>query len=311
MMTRTLAGMMTLLLTCAVVLAACGGGSSGSQTDSAAQAPAQPVCLVPDVVGQSQEAAESKISGSGLQMVSSSEFDPDVPEGSVISQEPAAGTRLEPCAGDVVIVVSLGPEPSSAAPATEPEEEAEESAEPTPTPTPAPDPYLFRDDFENGVSADWGAIGEGFFAVNGRLTVNSQGFFESRLFGDESWTNYRVRLSGFDRDGHGEFAIRLRVQDAGNYIAFKCSSWNHTKCNWVRVVDGQEEEIPGTSSGSREPDTFDILVTGDTFAYDTGRAQAQFTDPSFPNGGVLLTISWTDKRDGASASLDDFQIIMQ
>jgi ABC-type glycerol-3-phosphate transport system substrate-binding protein len=52
MMTRTLVGMITLLLTCAAGLAAC-GGSSGSQTDSAAQAPAQPVCLVPDVVGQS------------------------------------------------------------------------------------------------------------------------------------------------------------------------------------------------------------------------------------------------------------------
>jgi beta-lactam-binding protein with PASTA domain len=50
---------------------------------------------VPDVVGQSQEAAESKISGSGLQMVSSSEFDPDVAEGSVISQDPAAqGNRI-------------------------------------------------------------------------------------------------------------------------------------------------------------------------------------------------------------------------
>jgi hypothetical protein len=304
--------MMTLLLTCAVALAACGGGGGSSgQPDSAAQAPAQPVCLVPDVVGQSQEAAESLIRDTNLQPVSSNAYSADVPAGMIASQEPAAGTRIEPCAGDVVLAVSRGPEPGSAAPAAEPEEVAEESAEPTPTPTPSPDPYLFRDDFENGVSADWGAIGDRFFAVNGRLTVNSQGFFESRLFGDESWTNYRVRLSGFDRDGHGEFAIRLRVQDAGNYIAFKCSSWSHTKCNWVRVVDGQEEEIPGTSSGNREPDTFDIIVTGDTFAYDTGRAQAQFTDPSFPNGGVLLTISWTDKRDGASASLDDFQIIAQ
>jgi hypothetical protein len=211
--------MMTLLLTCAVALAACGGGSIG-QPDSAAQAPAQPVCLVPDVVGQSQEAAESLIRDTNLQPVSSNAYSADVPAGMIASQEPAAGERLEPCAGDVVLAVSRGPEPSSAAPTDEPEEEAEESAEPTetPTPTPVPENILFEDTFDDGIKPEWEATAENTFAVDGRLVVGDSGIFQSRLLGDSSWTNYRVRLSGYDRDGRGEFTVRLHAQDRNNYL---------------------------------------------------------------------------------------------
>jgi hypothetical protein len=117
-MIRKLVGLASLFVAVTLVLVACerevgSGGNSGdgSQPGSAAQAPAPKVCLVPDVVGLSSVAAEIKIIGSGLQMVNSSDFDSSAPQDVVISQEPPAGTRLEPCMGDVTLVVSLGPEP--------------------------------------------------------------------------------------------------------------------------------------------------------------------------------------------------------
>jgi hypothetical protein len=291
MMTRTLAGMMTLLLACAVALAACGGGSSGSQTDSAAQAPAQPVCLVPDVVGQSQEAAESKISGSGLQMVSSSEFDPDVPEGSVISQEPAAGTRLEPCAGDVVIVVSLGPEPGSDAPATEPEEVAEESAEPTPTPTPVPENILFEDTFDDGIKPEWGMTGSGFASVN-RMLVIEDGSVETTVIGDASWEDYTVTFNfGYYMNG-GLFNIPLRVQDSLNYMVVKCTSGN--SCEWFKVVDGEEQKIPGSKFHLSRGDEQQLSLEMHDNIYLTFHKNEQvnrFIDDTFSNGGFSFMLS--------------------
>jgi uncharacterized protein YaiE (UPF0345 family) len=274
--------MMTLLLTCAVAMAACGGGGSG-QPDSAAQAPAEPVCLVPDVVGQSQEAAESKISGSGLQMVSSSEFDLDVAEGSVISQDPAAGTRLEPCAGDVVIVVSLGPEPGSAAPETEPT-----AAEPTAIPSPTPNPYLFSDDFERGIKPEWGLTGSGFSSTNGKLVVN--GSADSAIIGGPDWTNYHIMLRGTNLDNPANIRVRVRVQDRSNYMAFWYleGAGTYRGGGWVKVVEGREEEVPGSKIRMSDGD-MEIEVDGSLYRLlVNGEEKVRFADDTFSNGGFML-----------------------
>lgn len=71
------------------------------------------VCLVPNVVGFDQAVAENTLVALGLQPVESVQDNPSVAKGAVISQEPAANTRLEPCAGDVVIVISRGAPPKS------------------------------------------------------------------------------------------------------------------------------------------------------------------------------------------------------
>jgi beta-lactam-binding protein with PASTA domain len=70
----------------------------------------QPV-VVPDVVGLTQAAAESAITGADLQVGSiSQQSSGTVPAGSVISQTPAAGATV--IAGSVVnLVVSTGPAP--------------------------------------------------------------------------------------------------------------------------------------------------------------------------------------------------------
>jgi hypothetical protein len=80
----------------------------------------------------------------GLQPVQSTQYDPDVAEGTVISQEPPAGTRMEPCEADVTLVISLGPapEPTEAPTATNtpiPPTPTSTSTPAPPTPTPTPD----------------------------------------------------------------------------------------------------------------------------------------------------------------------------
>jgi serine/threonine-protein kinase len=67
-------------------------------------------------------------------------FDPVVPEGSVISQNPAPGVRVDKGSA-VDYVVSLGPEPSpTPTPSPTPEPTPTPTPEPTPTPTPEPTP---------------------------------------------------------------------------------------------------------------------------------------------------------------------------
>ena len=70
---------------------------------------------VPDVVGQTQAAATTAISGAGLVVGTvTPQSSATVPAGSVISQNPAAGTSVAPGSA-VNLVVSLGPAPVSGA----------------------------------------------------------------------------------------------------------------------------------------------------------------------------------------------------
>jgi beta-lactam-binding protein with PASTA domain len=87
-----------------------------SMTDLIAQlAPPAGEVAVPDVVGQAEADAEATITGAGLVPAKTEAADDTVPVGSVISQDPAAGTMV--ASGSTVnIAVSTGPD----APATVP-----------------------------------------------------------------------------------------------------------------------------------------------------------------------------------------------
>ena len=74
----------------------------------ATAAPMVSACLVPDVIGLDQGAAEGLIARAGLQPVKSTAYDSSIPIGAVISQDPSSGTRISPCAGDVTVIVSSG-----------------------------------------------------------------------------------------------------------------------------------------------------------------------------------------------------------
>ena len=105
-------GRSLVLLTLTLLLVACGGaggGGAGANTPQAGQSAAQTsVCVVPKVVGFDQANAERMVQGVGLVSVRSAEFSASVPQNQVISQKPDGGTRLDPCKGEVNIVVSLG-----------------------------------------------------------------------------------------------------------------------------------------------------------------------------------------------------------
>jgi uncharacterized repeat protein (TIGR03806 family) len=88
-----------------IVIAGCGGGGSGSSNIGVN-------ARVPDVVGQTQAAATSAITGAGLHVGTvSMASSATVVAGSVISQNPAANALVPP-ASTVNLVVSSGPAPT-------------------------------------------------------------------------------------------------------------------------------------------------------------------------------------------------------
>lgn len=70
--------------------------------------PLETACIVPNIQGLDETAANRAISHLGLQSVKSVQHDPKISAGIVLSQEPAAGKKLLPCQGEVIMVISLG-----------------------------------------------------------------------------------------------------------------------------------------------------------------------------------------------------------
>lgn len=94
---------------------------------------------VPDVVGQLQASAEALVLAAGLAVGTvSAQYDVVMPVGTVINQNPAAGTLVVPGA-PVNIVVSLGPPPTDT-PTPTPTPTRSPTDTPTSTPTPAGPP---------------------------------------------------------------------------------------------------------------------------------------------------------------------------
>ena len=70
----------------------------------------EPLLTVPDLKGKSQSEAEKIIRIAGLEVGGVTEnYDPNIPEGSVISQNPVVGSK-EPRGTKINLVISLGPE---------------------------------------------------------------------------------------------------------------------------------------------------------------------------------------------------------
>jgi eukaryotic-like serine/threonine-protein kinase len=63
---------------------------------------------VPNLVGQTVDEAQGRITEAGLKLETREQYDGSVPAGHVVSQEPASGTM--PKGGTVKVVVSKGPE---------------------------------------------------------------------------------------------------------------------------------------------------------------------------------------------------------
>lgn len=93
-----------------------------------------PICIVPDVVGLEQTAAENSLNILGLKPVRSVEHNDLFAANAVIAQNPPAGTELEPCQGRVTITVSLGVLPAPVNTPLPPTATATATTRPTSTP---------------------------------------------------------------------------------------------------------------------------------------------------------------------------------
>ena len=98
---------------------------------------------VPDLRGMTELEATAAITAAQLTLGTRTEaFDPSVPIGSIVTQDPRPGVIVAPQA-PVDIVVSKGPEPTPSptpTPAPTPPPTAAPTPPPTPTPTPSPTP---------------------------------------------------------------------------------------------------------------------------------------------------------------------------
>lgn len=253
------------------------------------------VCSVPNVVGLDQSMAQNMLAKLGLQPVLSNQYDASIAVGAVISQKPAAGTRLEPCKQDVEIVVSLGPIPTlTPRPATAtPEATAtpKPSATPTnPPPTSTPDNRLFWDDFANGLKPEWQQVSGRCTMVDERLQCPTLPF---RLeVGDYGWTNYRLEFdTGEYWKFHPALTVMVHLAPDGSYFALKLPDCGNLSWSYGRP-DGKEESVAGTSGGVCEHGPFHIEIEcrGDLYtAKINGQLIGTVQDSRAPSGRIGIS----------------------
>lgn len=100
-------------------------------------------CMIPSLVEKNQAEVEGLITSLGLAIIKTVQYN-DFANGIVISQDPQAGTKLEPCQGNIIITVSLGSTPTPAPPTNTP---IPTNPPPTATPINCPPSIVFCDDF--------------------------------------------------------------------------------------------------------------------------------------------------------------------
>lgn len=266
----------TSLLLMALVLAVSGCQLSSLTPKPTAETPVAmlgftpaAVCRVPDTIGLEQSAAENLVARAGLQPAPRLTYDDLVAEGVVIAQSPPADTRLEPCQGDVDMIVSLGPLPTPASipmptstPGPSPTPMAT-AAKPAATPRPtittaptaaafAPGGVIFRDDFEGPLKSEWKAIentsDDAYALVNDKLVIAGETSLAVGI-GDRLWTDYQVDISNLALSNTSSYMrVFVRMLDESNYMAFYCSldkEKMHSACTWSKLIAGKNRAIPG------------------------------------------------------------------
>ena len=245
-------------------------------------------CIVPDVRGLEQSTAENLIMGVGLRPVRAVVIDETIAAGSVVSQDPAAGTMMDPCEGYVTVIMSaVVPEsPTNTPPATATPTDTPIPPSPMATSTPDPASLSFFDDFETGMNSAWSVLGSSPIVVNGKLVSDEP--FEAYI-GDASWTNYRLTLQGYRLGKWDNSEILVRIQDRDNYWALHCNEY-YDWCFWKKVTNGEAKEIPGTHVGvNLGGSTFRIEVEGNIYRFFVGSEQkSYFVDDSISHGGIGL-----------------------
>lgn len=264
------------------------------------------ICAVPDVVGMDQSAAAVLLTGAGLDPIRSPQFNADVPEGAVIAQDPEAGTRLDPCAGEVTFVFSTGPEPTTTALPTEETADTPEPAD-IPEPTEAPEPAdgafaTFRDDFDTTLRPEWRVASSGLSIRQGNL-VGDRG----TIVYDQEGSDYVIRTRV---QGNGRFGIMFRrTPNLNEGYVFQCDGGN---CRWYTVTDGNNfnaisSEVPRRAAfGTEEFHDLTLEIRGRDFtALVDGAHFSSVTDETYTSGVVGL---YSNRGYGNEVAFDYFEL---
>ena len=243
--------------------------------------PQAAACNLPNLVGMDSQAAEAVLTALGLKFSNTEDFDAAA-AGKVIWQLPDAGTRLNPCAGEVSFVVSRGPQetptqpatPTKAATQTKPAASATPSKSPAPTkpaatatvakPTPTKTPEgPALDNSENYdlllselfpardayglLTGRWKRVaaspGSQVESVSGWLQV--AGKFE--FYGGGAFQhNVRVLIGGGTfGTGLNEFSVFVDYQDDKNNLRMSCIDKAGTGlvCEWYQLQGGNQSSL--------------------------------------------------------------------
>lgn len=301
-------------------------------TPTAVPATATPAsCAVPDLVGMSSKAAESALTDLGLTPLRTAGFSSTVPEGSVMSQEPVAGTLFSPCQGDVTMVVSLGPSAveASPTPVSSPTSTPGGSAatrtptKPAPTATivagpliknPAGYDLLYKNDFAlrdaYGLlkSPSWRKVAAGtgskVKSENGILSIT--GRFE--FYGGGAYAHrVRVRVDGELDKGLVEFSMFVNYQDNQNTLQMACAGGDPLKCDWFLIKGGKSTRLTSKTfelcSGIC---SVQVELDGDEVrTYANGAQKSIITDTTYPTGLIGFRIDTP-----ATAEVDLYDVIV-
>lgn len=295
----------SLILISAVSLACCplinlptglGGGSK---------------CTVPDLVGQREAPARLSLSELGLHPVETNEHSDAFDTGMIIRTDPPAGTELDPCEGDVLMLISLGPavdeEPTpqpatEALPPTQPPPPGE--TEPT-TPAQPIDPgpmaiHVYDEGFDHGTieafRPEWNvdAVPEAAYTTELGNLVTEQ--YVAAWIGDETWFDYALHFGNAFFDDVTEFHAMIRVQDEENFVGITCfKTEGRLQCEGEKVVNGQSATVPNFMQqtatmyvdGQIEGSDIELRAVGNEFTVlRDGQVVGRMTDNEYASGGA-------------------------
>jgi hypothetical protein len=246
-MNRTVSAYLFLFLMFALVLSACGGNA----TVTVAPTLATQVCLVPNVVGMDKAKASEILMKIGLQPVEKYREDSTAPKDAIITQEPAADTRLKPCSGDIIIVVSIGAPPKP----------IDTPIPPTQIPTATPIPPTANVLPHSKYSARLFNVDDVATLFINEKPVYKAKWGQSGVEGN--WNDF-----GHQAGDSGEIDITSLLEDGENALRFEL--WNESGCCGVslsieikedgNVIASDIFSMQDSSSGIKYNKTFSVIV---------------------------------------------------
>ena len=282
-------------------------------------------CVVPNLMGQSEDAARQSLTELGLTPVETNQYSDGFDAGMIIRTDPPAGSELDPCEGDVLMVVSLGAgaeEPTPPPAATEPaatEPPATESPAPTAQPVATVSPLdlppmgirVYDEVFDYGYieafRPEWNVDAAPPAAIASEFgELVTQGYVAAYI-GDETWRDYGIKFARGDFSQVTDFHVMIRMQDEQNYVGIDCFRMDgRMACEGQLVVNGQSMGVPNFMQqttdmyvdGQVEGSNIELRAVADEFTVlRNGEVVGRMTDDTFLTGSAGFVVDgrwWVD-----------------